>query len=190
MPLLCDKQQTEEWKAARKGRITASMAAACLGQHPHHSRQKAWRIITGLETVESNWHISRGVKLESWAIQQYELETGLLAVPTGFFVHPELDWLGASPDGLVGDYGLLEAKCPHSIYPAIPEHYRIQCLVQLAVTERKWADFFAITDRREKFMFRVEPSLKEQDAIVGQLLDFYNQYVKTGVCPPRRRNAK
>lgn len=66
-------------------------------------------------------------------------------------VHPEHDWLGASPDGIVDDDGLVEIKCPfglrYKIQPdfkkaADQQHYYAQKQLQMACTGAKWCDFF------------------------------------------------
>jgi hypothetical protein len=66
----------------------------------------------------------------------------------GFVQHPTIEWLGASPDGFVGDDGLVEIKCPltathvdYLLWNEVPREYRPQMTMQLACTRRKWCDF-------------------------------------------------
>lgn len=132
---------TPEWFAARAARLTASQFGAALGLHPHCSRQKLWRIKTGLETVESNFHMQRGIDNESNAISAYEMATGLLVSTAGLVLHPEHDWLAATPDGFVGRSGLLETKCPAALRPEPPAYHVAQCLGQMECTGREWCDY-------------------------------------------------
>lgn len=130
-----------EWHAERAKRLTASDFGAALGLNPYCSRQKLWRIKAGLETVESNVHIQRGIENESHAIAAYEVESGHLVYPAGLVLHPEHPWLAASPDGYVGSDGLVETKCPSEIRSAPPAYHIAQCLGQLECTGRSWCDY-------------------------------------------------
>ena len=132
---------TPEWHAERAARLTASDFGAALGLHPYCSRQKLWRIKTGLETVESNFHIQRGIDNESNAIAAYQVESGNLVCPAGLVLHPEHPWLAATPDGYVGGDGLVETKCPAQIRPEPPAYHVAQCLGQLECAGRAWCDY-------------------------------------------------
>ena len=98
----------------------------------------AEREFTGNEATE------HGQAHEDDAIDLYEQQTGQGILYTGQHIHPEHDWLAASPDGLVGSYGLIEVKCPYrGTYTTSAEvpHYIAQMQLQMAVTGRKWCDF-------------------------------------------------
>jgi len=184
--LLVSDQRSPEWFAARQGRITASLAAACLGEHPHMSPRAAWKAVMGLDKRKENADMRWGVEREAEAVSAYELERGLLVWPAGFFVHDEHDWLGASPDGLVEDDGLLEAKCPRNLPDGIPHHHRIQMLVQLACTGRAWADYIAWVPPMES-IWRVEADPSEIGELIRRLQEFHQQYIATNMEPPIRR---
>ena len=130
-----------EWYAERAKRLTASDFGAALGLNPYCSRQKLWRVKTGLEAVESNFHMQRGIDNEINAIAGYEMESGLLVSPAGLVLHPEHDWLAATPDGFVGCAGLLETKCPAQIRREPPAYHVAQCLGQLECTGRARCDY-------------------------------------------------
>ena len=75
----------------------------------------------------------------------------------GFAIHPKLEWFGASPDGLVGDEGLIEIKCPKSTTHLetiasgeIPEEYLPQMMAEMACAERQWVDFVSFDPRMPK----------------------------------------
>ncbi len=184
MPLLIPTQGTEAWHAAHIGRISSSNAAACLGLSPHCSARKAWRMILGHEVERDNPYMSRGRALEAHAISEYEIETGRLATPTGFWVSERWPFLGASPDSEIGADGLIEAKCLGKLPEIVPIYYRIQCLVQLAVTGRKWVDFWVWTEGGF-FLRRIYPSGAE--GLVRRLEAWHKEYVVARVEPPRKK---
>jgi putative phage-type endonuclease len=187
VPQVADvRQGTPEWLAARKGKITASLAAACLGLDPHKGPLAAFNEITGKKSQPDNANMRYGREFEAEAISQYEAETGTLVKPGGFWVHPELTWLGASPDGLVGAWYVLEAKCPQTLPDAVPAHHEIQCRVQLAVTRRSYCHYFAYC-RPEFALFTVEREPWTERDLLDALEAFYHTYVLTDTPPPRRR---
>jgi putative phage-type endonuclease len=190
MPKLLDvRQGTAEWLEARKGKITASLAAACLGLDPHKGPLAAFNEITGRKRQPDNPDMRYGREFEAEAVSVYEAETGTLVEPGGFWVHPELTWLGASPDGLVGTMGLLEAKCPQTLPSYTPRHHEVQCVVQLAVTGRLYCHYFAYC-RPEHVMFTVCPSCKDERELLTALEAFYHTYIITDTPPPRRRKKE
>ena len=141
------KQRTEEWFESRKTCLTASNFGTALGLNPYQSRQKLWRQLTGLQPAfEGNEFTKRGEKLESFAKQSYEVQSGILIEDTGFHIHSVEKWLGASPDGLVEDYsgkGLVEIKCPMIEIDLVKPMYFAQMQGQMEVMGRGWCDFFA-----------------------------------------------
>jgi len=151
------KQGTKEWHEARAGRITASRAAAALGESPWQTPYDLIRDMVrdyhgALDEFGLSAPVHWGVSHEPVARLEYMHETGRDVEDAGFFVHPEHDWLGASPDGLVGDDGLLEIKCPYSLrhrgeFKSLRDqiHYWIQMQVQMACTSRSWTDFYQWT---------------------------------------------
>ena len=193
MPELTYAQRTPEWLEARRGKITASLAAACLRIGPK-SAASAWREITGQQTEAEQRHSTEGFELrygvnfEPVARNCYEAESGNLVTETGFWTHPDLPWLGASPDGLVGRDGLLECKCLVRTPASVPHHHRVQCLVQLACTGRAWVDYFVWPHPDSGDAPRTW-RIHRCGGIVGLILkldQFRRDYILTGVCPPRK----
>lgn len=187
MPQLNIQQGTQEWLDARIGSITASLAAGCLGLCPWTSRQKAWRIIMGREKENENHYMTHGRELEGTARDTYEVQTGILIAPGGFWVHPSKLWLKCSPDGLANSTGLVEIKCPQKPTTALSIAHRIQCLVQLAVTEREYVDYFA-WHQDGTFLKRVHRS--GLDGLVARLEEFYKNFVLADVQPPRAKRKR
>lgn len=140
------EQRSVEWFEARKGRVTGSVVGAILGLSPHMTRDDVMRSMVreyhGAErefvgNIATQW----GEFNEAGAIQDFTMETGLKVVPCGFF--PHIDWLGASPDGLIGDDALIEVKCPFRLrdggeHKSIDEqpHYHAQMQIQMYCTGR------------------------------------------------------
>lgn len=153
------EQRSEEWFAARKSRITGSMAGAALGLDPNTSRSEAMRRMVrayqGLPSefvgnIATQW----GQSHEEEAREAFEYRTGLETHPASFIVHPQETWIGASPDRFVSDDALLEIKCPFGLrnneYPSFKAavdqpHYMVQMQVQMYVTERTKCYFWQWT---------------------------------------------
>ena len=132
---------TPEWHAERAKRLTASDFGAALGLNPYCSPQKLWRIKAGLEVIETNHHMQRGVDNEHQALFDYAVEGGHWVDAVGLYVHPAHDWLACTPDGMVGDRGLVEVKCPAGIKPRPPAYHMAQIQGQLEITDRDWCDY-------------------------------------------------
>jgi putative phage-type endonuclease len=184
MPLLVADQRSEGWFKARQYRITASVAAGCLGLHPHMSRQEAWRRCLGIQKESENNATRWGVQFEEHAKTAYEVETGKLIEPTGFWVHPVHDFLGSSPDGFVDSDGVVEIKCPGKLPESVPIYHRIQMLVQMLCTERTWGHYYAWTPDGA-FLKRVD--IAGAAGLIRKLEAFYRTYVLTNTEPPRKK---
>ena len=120
----------------RQQMYTASRFGAMAGVSPYALPRSLWEVMTGripeMDLFKGNEVTQRGQKLEPVARRAYELRCGKLAPPCDFQVHPKHIWLGATPDGLVGEAGLLEIKCPlHKAHEKIPPHYMAQIQGQL-----------------------------------------------------------
>jgi putative phage-type endonuclease len=176
------EQNTAEWLEMRMGKFTASTFSDLFMSKSTIARQKAiykpvYERLTGdmPEQFMSDW-MERGHELEPMAIEAYEEETFNEVDPGGFWTLD--DWIGASPDGLVGDDGLVEVKCPafntmieYLIKAELPKKYYWQVHGQIYVTGRKWCDFMAYhpnlkpliirVERDEEVMKKLEPKLIE-----------------------------
>lgn len=177
-------QRTDEWFRQREGKLTASGFGQAAGIAPG-SRAQLWRRLTGRETFEGNAATAYGELNEARAIATYEEATGQIVIPTGFHVHTDLDWLGASPDGLVGSDGLVEIKCPVSgvPYPTVPIYYMAQVQGQLEVTNRQWCDFTIWTEEGIKVV-RIGRSKEYWLWLLPKMAEFWS-YVVMDVEPPR-----
>ena len=148
-------QGTPAWLAARAGRVTASMISAVLMKPEtagfrDYQAQLVAEILTGKPQGSdyTNIHMQFGSENEPLARSAYEAETGFSVDEVGLCIHPTIERAGASPDGLVGNSGLVEIKCPkvathlaYLIAGVVPSGYRNQMMWQMAVTGRDWCDF-------------------------------------------------
>lgn len=154
------KQGSDEWKELRKGRTTASRVLEVILKPKSVHYQ-----------TPPNQAMIHGTEMEPIARQWYQEETGNQVEEVGIAI-PKWDLrLGASSDGLVGDDGMIEIKCPLRMYDAIrtyfylkdrgregpnpvsPPHYA-QIQMNLAVLDRDWCDYVVYTDN-DKFIYRV-----------------------------------
>jgi predicted phage-related endonuclease len=117
-----------------------------------------------------------GIDHEAEARSAYEFELGVTVQEVGFVDHPSIDMSGASPDGFVGDDGLLELKCPETkghievlLSKKIPEKYCKQMQWQMSCTGRKWCDFATYDPRMPQelqlWIFRVMRDQKMIDEL-------------------------
>ncbi|MBC3503540.1 YqaJ viral recombinase family protein [Pseudomonas sp. SWRI59] len=160
------EQRSAEWFAARLGCVTASrvkdVMASGRGGAPSATRKNYMmellcERLTGQQSgpdLSSKPAVQRGVELEPFACMAYEADKGLMVAETGLVMHPTIPGFGASPDGLVGDDGVLEIKCPntatHIATMQSERHdpqYEWQMLAQMSCTGRAWADFVSYDDR-------------------------------------------
>ena len=165
--LINEPQGSQEWLEARAGVITASRfsdARARLtragksgkaGDPAAKAIEYAWQValerIAGepVSPAFETWQMRRGTELEPEARMTYEAETGLLASEKGLILTDDRTF-GYSSDGLVGDDGLIEIKCPANCQKigdtwSDPDHAVAEYIDQIQggmwITGRQWCDF-------------------------------------------------
>lgn len=161
-------QGEAEWLQARMGRVTASRvvdAVSFLKRGDKQGQESAARAAYKAELVSEilsgscadhyvSSYMERGTEMEPEARAFYELRQNVLVEAVGFVIHPVIERAGASPDGLVGEDGGLEIKCPktetHLAYMLagkLPLEYEPQVMWSMACTGREWWDFASYDDR-------------------------------------------
>jgi len=170
------EQGTVEWFAARCGKVTASRVADIIAKtktgfstsRDNYMAQLVCERMTGKPAESfSNAAMAWGTEQEVFARAAYESVKDVLVQEVGFVLHPNISEAGASPDGLVGLFGLVEIKAPNSsthiqtlLDQKVPEKYNTQMQWQMACTERHWCDFVSFDPRMDKglqlFIKRVE----------------------------------
>lgn len=161
-------QGSQEWFDVRRGKVTASQIAALTAKtksgwgasRANYMAQIIAERLTG-ETAESytNGAMAWGTDTEPKARAAYQFRKVCEVVEVGFIDHPTVTMSGASPDGLIGDDGLVEIKCPNTathidtmLRGAIPGKYVKQVQWQLACTQRDWCDFVSYDPRMPEAM--------------------------------------
>jgi putative phage-type endonuclease len=182
------EQRTPEWFEARKGRITASAVGAIMGRAPYASRDDIMRRMVrescGAESEFSgNIATEYGTNNEAGALVEYQMETGDTVDAVGFVTRE--DWAGCSPDGLIGDDGGLEIKCPFGLrkdedpkFKALIDqpHYYDQVQFSLWVTGRAWWRFFQWSAHGTA-LEKVLPDQSWRDEKLPKLRQFYAEYL-------------
>lgn len=187
------EQRSPEWFEARKGRVTASNVGAILGLDPNRTRKDVMRqMVRDYHGAEREWHgniaTQWGVTHEEEARMDFEIVNELTVQDATFAKHPTMNWLGASPDGYIGDDATYEAKCPFGLRnekPPVPfkllseqPHYMAQIQIQLFCTERKKCYFWQWVPAEGGNSLDIVPYDPEAIAwIIPALRDFYLEYL-------------
>jgi putative phage-type endonuclease len=170
------EQGTPEWFAARLGNVTASRVADVIAKtksgysasRENYMAQLICERMTGTVAESyTNAAMQWGTETEPLARAAYESLADVLVDEVGYIAHPTIERAGASPDGLIGVFGLLEIKCPNTathidtlISEKVPTKYITQVQWQMSCTGRTWADFVSFDPRLpsglQMFVKRVE----------------------------------
>jgi putative phage-type endonuclease len=156
-------QRSEEWFVARLGKVTASRVADVIaktktGYSASRENYMAQLVVERLTNTQAesytNAAMQWGTDQEPFARAAYEVQQNVLVDETGLVDHPTIEMAGASPDGLVGDDGLVEIKCPNTathidtlLTQTVPAKYITQMQFQMACTGRQWCDFVSFDPR-------------------------------------------
>jgi len=157
------EQRTTEWFAQRCGHLTASRIADMMARtqkgwgasRANYAAQLIAERLTGVaESGFTSAAMQHGIDTEAAARAAYGFMQDVEVIEAPFVLHPRLAWSGASPDGFVGDDGLIEIKCPNTATHIttlrggeIPDKYIKQMQWQMACTERDWCDFVSFDPR-------------------------------------------
>jgi putative phage-type endonuclease len=157
------EQRSPDWYAARVGKVTASRVADVVAKTRTGwgasratymgeliAERMTGKPSEGFESAAMRW----GTETEPQARAAYEFFRDTSVTEVGFVDHPRITMSGASPDGLVGEDGLVEIKCPNTITHidtllarTVPQKYQLQMLWQMACTGRTWCDYVSFDPR-------------------------------------------
>jgi len=157
------EQGTDEWKMLRCGKVTASRVADIIAKTKsgysasrdnYMAQLVCERLTNRVAESFTNAAMQHGTETEPLARLAYEVNQNVLVDEIAFVPHPTIAMSGASPDGLVGDKGLLEIKAPQTathietlLSETVPTKYYTQMQFQLACTGREWCDFVSFDNR-------------------------------------------
>jgi hypothetical protein len=117
-----------------------------------------------------------GIDTEAAAREAYCQHMLCSVVEIGFVDHPKIEMAGASPDGLIGDDGLVEIKCPGTathietlLGGSVPDKYRLQTLFQMACTGRAYCDFVSYDPRLPETMRLFVQRIPRDDGAIAEI---------------------
>ena len=185
MIILDVEQGSDEWKAARLGRVTASRVADMTAKtktgwgasRANYLAELVAERLTGAPAERyTNAAMEWGSENEAAARSVYEMMTDATVEQVGAVLHPSIDMALASPDGLVGTDGLVEIKCPSTathidtlLTQTIPDKYIKQMQFQMACTGRAWCDFVSFDPRMPGDMQLFIKRVNRYDELIAEL---------------------
>ena len=170
------EQRSPEWFASRLGKVTASRVADVIAKtksgysasRDNYMAQLICERLTGQQGESfTNAAMTWGTETEPLARSAFEAYADVMVEEVGFVPHPRIRDSGASPDGLVGLFGMLEIKCPNTathidtlLTQTVPGKYITQMQWQMRCCERQWCEFVSFDPRLPQdlqlFVKRVE----------------------------------
>lgn len=188
------EQRTDEWFQARLGKVTASMLGAVTAKIKtgESATRKSYKIqliterLTGKKTdTYINAAMQHGIDTEDEAKLSYIMAHGEVE-EAPFVDHPIIPMTGASPDGYVGEDGLIEIKCPQAnthtetlLTGKFKKNYLYQMQWQMACTGRKWCDFVSYNgsfpEHLQMYVQRVERDDKLIKELEDEVIEFLNE---------------
>jgi len=189
------EQGTDDWFTVRLGKVTASrvadlMAKTKSGYSTSRDNYMAQLVCERLTQTKGDSFTSTamewGTTQEPFARAAYEAKTGAMVEEVGFVPHPTIEWAGASPDGLVGDDGLVEIKCPNTatmidtlLTGKVPSKYNTQMQFQMACTGRAYCDYVVFDPRMpakaQLFIKRVNRDNAFIREMEGEIINFLSE---------------
>lgn len=181
------EQRSAEWLAQRAGKFTGSRFVDVLARNKRTGEKlKAWHDLVWQIVVErmtgepvegpAGFALQWGSDVEPFARESYELETGLCVEESEFIQHPAFEFVGCSPDGLIGTDGGLEMKCPKSsivhlerFISGVPDEYVPQIQGCMWVTGRAWWDFVSFDPRMPESHRMLVVRVLRDDAFITTL---------------------
>lgn len=177
-------QRNAGWFADRCAKVTASpilkvykklKSGAYSSERETYFFQVLGETLTGVPaTGFKNAAMQRGIDKEAEAREAYQRKTNYPVFEAPFIPHPRIERAGASPDGFVGDDGLVEIKCPSSATAAkvllndyLDETYAAQIQWQLACTGRQWCDYAVYDDRLPENLRLYIRRIERDDALIA-----------------------
>jgi putative phage-type endonuclease len=193
------EQRTPEWFAQRLGKATASRIADVIattktgwgaGRANYAAQLVAERLTGVAQETYSNAAMAWGTETEPEARRAYCFRQDADVLEVGFVDHPSIGMSGASPDGLIGEDGLVEIKCPNTathiatlLGQSAPAKYITQIQWQLACTGRQWCDFASYDPRLPEsmrlFVQRVERDDDEIKRLEALVVNFLGEVAET-----------
>jgi len=187
------EQRSDEWFAHRCGRLTASRVADAVAKtksgwgasRANLMAELAVERLTGVSAPGfTNAAMQWGVDHEDEARTAYEFHADAEVEQVGFVDHPSIEQFGCSPDGLVGDDGMVEIKCPNSsthidtlLGTPIADKYIKQIQAQLMCAERSWCDFVSYDPRMPEALKLHIERVQRDDKLIASIQADIEQFL-------------
>lgn len=178
------EQGTPEWFAQRLGKVTASRVSDIIAKTKtgvsasranYLAQLVAERLTCQAADTFKSGAMQHGTETEPQARMAYEAETGLMVTEVAMIQHGTIEMAGASPDGLVGEDGLVEIKCPNTsthiatlMADKAPIQYIPQMQWQMACTGRAWCDFVSFDPRMPEDMQLFIKRMPRDNALIAK----------------------
>jgi putative phage-type endonuclease len=178
-------QGSEAWFQSRMGKVTASRVADVIAKTKtgysasrdnYMAQLVCERMTNTVAESFTNSAMQWGTETEPLARAAYEAHADVLVDEVAMIPHPTIEAAGASPDGLVGDYGQLEIKCPNTathidtlLTQTVPGKYITQMQWQMACTGRQWCDFVSFDPRMSDGLQLFVKRVQRDDAYIQML---------------------
>jgi len=178
-------QGSEAWFAARAGKVTASRVADVIARtktgygasRANYAAELIAERLTGTTAPSfTNAAMQWGTDTEPKARDAYCFRHDVDVVEIGFIDHPLIAMTGASPDGLIGEEGLIEIKCPNTathldtlLGETVPAKYVTQMQWQMACTGRAWCDFASFDPRLPASMSLFVRRVARDEDLIAEL---------------------
>lgn len=181
------EQRSDEWHAARCGSLGASQIADAISKSKDgkafgstSANLRAKLVVERLTGIQEDGFktaaIQHGIDSEKTARLAYEAHTGAFVTEVGLYKHPTIECTHASPDGLVGDNGLIEIKCPNSAThidtlktEKVPTKYLYQMQWQMRCTDRQWCDYVSFDNRLKGSKMLFIKRVHRDDELIAKL---------------------
>ena len=190
------EQRTDEWYAIRRAKMTASNAGI-IATNGKGLKTYIYSLMSDYYSNAEKEHyvnadMQRGIDLEPEAKIEFEFYTGLEVKEVGFIEHNE--HVGVSPDGLIGNDGLIEIKCPKDevyfkllLNGEIKSEYLWQMQMQMLVSERKYCYFVSYNpnfdqslfikkiERDEEMIAKLQKGIDDGTKLIKQIITKYEK---------------
>jgi len=176
------EQGTEEWFQLRMGKFTASkfgnlFAGKTTAKYNEPIYQAVYERLTGERPDDfKSAYMERGNELEAEALGVYS-DLTFTPVQAGGFCELD-DWVGGSPDGLIGEDGMVQVKCPkfstmikYMQDQELPKEYLHQVQGEMLVSGRQWSDFMAYHPKLTPVIVRIKRDEEVIKAIQTELIE-------------------
>lgn len=197
------KQRDQYWYDMRKGRVTASVAYTTTGKSKFMTREELAKQIRGESSKDSTLEMIIGNDVEDHARDQYVAISGNKVTEVAFIIWEKYPELGVSPDGLIGEDGMLEIKAPWKLYAPLiavvkdleenlpdprlqngwlgrPNHiwysHYSQMQMQMAIAGRKWCDYVVFgVEEGQLYIERIPFNEKYWQWLLGYIKSFVTE---------------